>query len=157
YLELSFWQVGLASLLILVNGGISALLGLGLGRRLLIAAVCTVVQLLLIGLVLEWVFRLNRWYIVLAPMLVMTLVAGVSAIRRTPVRYPGIWVSSIVSVWASSWLMAAIALFAIVPVKPWYSPQFAIPFLGMILGNTLNGISLGLDRLGSELATRRDH
>ena len=26
----------------------------------------------------------------------------------------------------------------------------------MILGNTLNGISLGLDRLGSELASKRD-
>jgi putative ABC transport system permease protein len=157
YVELSVWQVGLAALLILVNGGISALLGLGLGRRLLLAAVCCVVQLLLIGLVLEWVFRLNRWYVVLALMFVMTVVAGVAAIRRTHVRYPGIWVSSIVSVWASSWLMAAIALFAILPVKPWYSPQFAIPFLGMILGNTLNGISLGLDRLGGELTARRDH
>jgi putative ABC transport system permease protein len=53
--------------------------------------------------------------------------------------------------------MAAIALTALVPVKPWYSPQFAIPLLGMILGNTLNGISLGLDRLGGELASRRLH
>jgi putative ABC transport system permease protein len=157
YLELSFWQVGLAALLILVNGGISALLGLGLGRRLLLAALCCVVQLLLIGLVLDWVFQLNRWYLVLAVMLLMTMVAGVAAIWRTHVRYPGIWVSSIVSVWASSWLMAAIALFAIVPVKPWYSPQFAIPFLGMIMGNMLNGVSLGLDRFGGELTTRRDH
>jgi energy-coupling factor transporter ATP-binding protein EcfA2 len=41
------------------------------------------------------------------------------------------------------------------PVKPWYAPQYAIPLLGKILGNTLNGISLGLDRLGSELAARR--
>jgi uncharacterized membrane protein len=33
-----------------------------------IAAVCTIVQLLLIGLVLEWVFRLDRWYVVVAMM-----------------------------------------------------------------------------------------
>jgi putative ABC transport system permease protein len=157
YLAISYLQVALATSLILINSALSALLRLGLGRRLLLAALCCVVQLLLIGLVLEWVFRLNRWYLVLALMFLMTLVAGVSAIRRTHVRYPGIWVTSIVSVWASSWLMAAIALFAIVPVKPWYSPQFAIPFLGMILGNTLNGISLGLDRLGGEFAARRDH
>jgi putative ABC transport system permease protein len=155
YLELSLLQVGLASLLILVNGGISALLGLGLSRRLLLAAVCAVVQLLLIGLVLEWVFRLNRWYLVLGLMLLMTVVAGVSAIRRTHVRYPGIWVSSVVSVWASCWLIGAIAVFALVPARPWYSPQFAIPLLGMILGNTLNGVSLGLDRLGGELGSHR--
>jgi putative ABC transport system permease protein len=157
YLAISYLQVALATSLILINGALSAVLRLGLGRRLLLAALCCVVQLLLIGLVLEWVFRVNRWYVVVALMVLMTVVAGVSAIRRTHVRYPGIWVSSIVSVWASAWLMAAIALFAVVPVKPWYSPQFAIPFLGMILGNTLNGISLGLDRLGGELATRRDH
>ena len=35
-------------------------------------------------------------------------------------------------------------------------PQYAIPLLGMILGTTLNGISLGLDRLGEELDTKRD-
>jgi putative ABC transport system permease protein len=155
YLELSYLQVGLASLLILINGGISALLGLGLGRRLLLAAACTVVQLLLIGLVLEWIFRLNRWYAVLGIVLVMTLVAGVAAVQRTHLRYPGIWWSSIVSVWASSWLMAATALFALVRVRPWYSPHYAIPLVGMILGNTLNGIALGLDRLGSELNARR--
>jgi putative ABC transport system permease protein len=154
-IHLSYDRVGLAALLILINGGISLALKLGLERRLAIAALATVVQLFLIGFVLDWVFRVNRWYVVLGLMLMMTIIAGSAAIRRTHIRYPGIWLSSIVSVWASSWLMAALALFVIVPVKPWYAPQYAIPLLGMILGNTLNGISLGLDRLGSELAARR--
>ena len=39
---------------------------------------------------------------------------------------------------------------------PWRQPQYTIPLLGMILGNTLNGISLGLGRLTEELAVRRD-
>src|SRR5262249_39807511 len=59
YIELSYFQVGLAALLILINGAISVLLRLELERRLLLAAVCTIVQLLLIGLVLEWVFRVD--------------------------------------------------------------------------------------------------
>ena len=129
---------------------------LDLERRLLVAAACTVIQLLLIGLVLEWVFRVNRWYVVVAMMSLMTLVAGVAAIRRTQIRYPGIWQRSIAATWASSWLMAAVALGAIVQVRPWYTPQYAIPLLGMILGNTLNGVSLGLDRLGTELSGKRD-
>ena len=155
YLVLSYYQVGLAALLILINGGISVLLRLGLERRLLVAAACTVVQLLLIGLVLEWVFRVSRWYVVLALMLAMTLIAGVAATQRARFRYPGIWLASIASVWASSWVMGSLALFVLVRVRPWYAPQYAIPLLGMILGNTLNGISLGLDRLGGELAGRR--
>jgi putative ABC transport system permease protein len=156
YIELSYFQVALAALLILINGAISVLLKLELERRLLLAAACTIVQLLLIGLVLEWVFRMDRWYVVLAMMTIMTVIAGVAAIQRTRVRYPGIRARSIAAIWASSWLVAALALGAIVRVRPWYTPQYAIPLLGMILGNTLNGVSLGLDRLGGELSGKRD-
>ncbi len=156
YIELSYFQVALAALLILINGAISVVLQLELERRLLLAAACTIVQLLLIGLVLEWVFRVDRWYVVLAMMTIMTVIAGVAAIQRTDVRYPGIWMRSVAATWASSWLVAAIALGAIVQVRPWYTPQYAIPLLGMILGNTLNGVSLGLDRLGGELSGKRD-
>src|SRR5262249_32000008 len=76
-LEISSLQVGLASLLILINGGISLLLRLGLGRRLVLAALCTVAQLLLLGQVLGWIFRVRRWEVVLGLMAVMTAVAGV--------------------------------------------------------------------------------
>jgi len=156
YLELSLWQVAIAAALILINAGVSLWLRLGLERRLLVAAARTVGQLLLIGVVLRWIFAVSLWYAVLAMMFVMTMIAGVAAVRRTERRYPGIWLDSIVSMWASSWLVAAVALLAIVQVRPWYQPQYAIPLLGMILGNTLNGISLGLDRLGEELAGKRD-
>lgn len=156
YIELSYYQVALAAGLVLVNGAISVALKLELERRLLLAAVATVVQLLLIGLVLDWVFRVDRWYVVLGMMTIMTLVAGDAATRRTKMRYPGIRARSIGATWASSWLVAAIALLAIVRVHPWYTPQYAIPLLGMILGNTLNGVSLGLDRLGGELSSGRD-
>jgi putative ABC transport system permease protein len=156
YIELSYFQVVLAALLIVINGAISVLLKLELERRLLIAAVCTIVQLLLIGVVLEWVFRVDRWYIVVMMMSVMTLVAGVAASQRTAFRFPGLWIRSVAATWLSSWLMASLALAVIVRVRPWYTPQYAIPLLGMILGNTLNGVSLGLDRLGSELLGKRD-
>ena len=116
-IQLSYDRVVLAAFLIFINGAISLVLKLGLERRLAVAALATVVQLLLIGFVLDWIFRVNRWYVVLALMVVMTIIAGSAAIRRTHLRYPGIWLSSIVSVWASSWLMTALALFVIVPVR----------------------------------------
>ena len=55
-IQLSYDRVGFAALLILVNGGISLALKLGLERRLAVAALATVIQLLLIGLVLDWVY-----------------------------------------------------------------------------------------------------
>lgn len=155
YLDLSYLRVALAALLMLIAGGVSVLLRLGLERRLAIAGVRTVAQLLLVGLVLQWVFALREWYAVVGLMSLMVLVAGLAAVRRSERRYPGIWLDSILSMWLSSWLIGGVALFGIVDVEPWFSPQYAIPLLGMILGNTLTGVSLGLDRLGEELAGRR--
>ena len=47
----------------------------------------------------------------------------------------------------SSFSITIIALTVIIQNAPWYMPQYAIPLMGMMLGNTMNGISLGLDRL----------
>ncbi len=156
YIDLSAAQVAVAAALIVVNAGISLALRLGMERRLLVAAVRTVAQLVLMGLVLEWVFAARSWPVVAAMAVFMATVAGVAAVRRVGRRYPGIWLNSLVSMWASSWVIAAVAVGAIVRVDPWWEPQYAIPLLGMILGNTLNGISLGLDRLTEELTGKRD-
>ena len=87
-INMSYDRVGVAALLILINGGISLALRLGLERRLAIAALATVVQLFLIGFVLDWVFRVNRWYVVLGLMVMMTIIAGSAAIRRTHIATP---------------------------------------------------------------------
>jgi putative ABC transport system permease protein len=47
------------------------------------------------------------------------------------------------------------ALKGILEIDPWYSPQYLFPLLGMVLGNTINGISLGLDRFMDSLSVRR--
>lgn len=157
YVDLSYLHVGLAAGLILVSGLVSVALGLNLGRSLLLASVRTILQLLLIGLVLESVFAMKQWYAVVGLLLLMTIIAGVAAVGRTERRYPGIYLDSIVAVWSSSWIVVAYGLLAIMDeVEPWYQPQYAIPLTGMILGNSLNGISLGLNRLGDQLATQRD-
>ena len=157
YLQLSAGQVALAALLILINGAISVALRLEIERSLLVAAARTVVQLLLIGMVLEWVFRIDSLPVVLLLFCVMTLVAGLTAVQRSERRYPGIWLNTVVSVWASSWLITAFALFVVLHgLDKWYQPQYAIPLLGMVLGNTLNGISLGQHALTEAFATRRE-
>jgi len=156
YLVLGYQQVALAALLVVVNGAISLVLRLGLGRRLLVAAGRTVAQLILVGFVLQLIFDLAQPTAILALMAFMAVTAGVAAVGRSERRYPGIYADSILSVWVSSWCLGAVALTAVVQVDPWYRPQYAIPFLGMILGNTLTGISLGLGALGEDLRRRRD-
>ncbi|NJL44655.1 MAG: iron export ABC transporter permease subunit FetB [Leptolyngbyaceae cyanobacterium SM2_3_12] len=146
YLSISYGQLALAALLILVNLALAVGLQLGLARSLLIASLRMVVQLLLIGFVLEWLFTQQNPLVILAISLVMAAIAGVSAVNRTQRRFVGIYWNSLLSVLASSALVTGFAMVGILRVQPWYDPQYLIPLLGMVLGNTLNGISLGLDR-----------
>ena len=154
--SLSLWDVGIAALLILVNGVLSVALKLDLERKLAWAAVRTVVQLMAIGFILAWVFGHAHWYVVLPLMIVMTLIAGLSGAGRGTYTYAGQRLDSIVSIWLSAWLVAAVGLFGVISIHPWYEPQYAIPILGMVLGNTLTGVSLGIERMTEELTARRD-
>jgi putative ABC transport system permease protein len=155
YQNLTALDLAIAACLILINGALSLMLRLGLERQLIWASIRTVVQLLAIGYVLGWVFEFAYWYVVLPLMCLMTLIAGTSAAGRGKRGYVGQRVDSIASVWISSWLVTAIGLFAVIRIHPWYEPQYAIPILGMILGNTLTGVSLGMERMTQELTAGR--
>jgi putative ABC transport system permease protein len=154
--NLSLWDVAIAALLIIVNGALSVALKLDLERKLAWAAVRTVAQLLAIGYVLGWVFHYDRWFVVLPLMVLMTLIAGFAGAGRGTRTYSGQRADSVLSIWVSSWLVAAVGLFVVIRIHPWYEPQYAIPILGMILGNTLTGVSLGIERMTEELTARRD-
>jgi putative ABC transport system permease protein len=155
YNSLSLADLGIAAALILVNGLLSVVLKLDLEKRLIWAALRTVVQLLAVGYVLEWVFNFSDWYFVVALMAAMTLIAGITASSQGKRTYSGKRRDSIVSIWISSWLVTAIGLLVVIRVRPWYEPQYAIPILGMILGNTLTGVSLGMERMTEELKAGR--
>jgi putative ABC transport system permease protein len=153
--NLSLLDIAIASGLILINGALSLVLRLDLERVLVWAAVRSVVQLLASGYVLGWVFGFGRWYVVLPLMALMTLIAGWSASGRGQRGYKGQRLDSIAAIWLSAWLIMAVGLFAVIRVHPWYEPQYAIPILGMILGNTLTAVSLGMERMTHELTVNR--
>jgi len=153
-LTISDGRLALSALLILVNVALSAALRLGLARSLLVASVRMVVQLLLVGFVLEWLFRQDNAPLIVLLGAAMAMIAGVSAVQRTRRRFAGIYLNSLLSVMAAAALVTGLAVTGLIQPQPWYNPQYLIPLLGMVLGNTLNGISLGLDRFMEGVAQR---
>jgi len=146
YIHLDNWQIGLAALLIVLNLAISVWLRLGLARSLLVASVRMVVQLLLVGFILESVFALTSPLPVIGIGVVMAALASVAAVRRTRHRFAGIYWNSLLSTLGAAFVVTGAALAGIINVHPWFAPQYAIPLLGMVLGNLLTGVSLALDR-----------
>lgn len=155
YIQIGYGQLAVAALLILVNIALSLWLRLGLSRRLVVATARMTVQLLLVGLVLEWIFAVRNPWLVLGMALLMAGLASVAAVNRTERRFPGIYRSSFVSIIGASFVVTGLALKGVLRVEPWFDPQYLIPLLGMVLGNALTGISLGLDRLMEGCAKQR--
>lgn len=157
FISLGYGDLALAALLLIANAGLSIVLRLSLERQLVVAALRMVVQLSFIGVVLELLFDTVSllWTAVLA--LVMAAFAGHEILRRQERRFTGPWGYSI---GASSMLVAGatvtvLALTTQLQPDPWYHPRYAIPLLGMILGNAMTGVSLGLDRLLTTAARER--
>lgn len=149
YIALSYWDLAMAAALILINGLLSVVFRLGLERTLLIAALRMTVQLMAIGFVLKFIFAQTSplWTVCLG--LCMVLFAGREAVARQTRRYKGWWAYGLgMSTLLFVGLLAILfGVGVLIEPDPWYTPRFVLPILGMILGNTLTGISLGLDTL----------
>ncbi|HQV15032.1 MAG TPA: ABC transporter permease, partial [Denitromonas sp.] len=148
-IDLAWWQLALAAGLVLALAVCTQLARLDIGKTMLIAAVRTVVQLSLIGLVLEALFAVSALHWVALMALVMLLMAGREVTARQKRRLTGGWAFGIgtLSMFISAFSVTVLTLIAIIGPEPWYAPQYAIPLLGMMLGNTMTGIAVGLDRL----------
>ena len=156
YHELQWFDVVLSAGLILINAAVSFVLRLGLGRTLLLASFRAFAQLALVGLVLKWVFGFASWPAIVVLVFMMTAIAGRSAAARSKRRYSGMsWVSTLGM--SASWLVTAFAMTVVIRPADWSSPpaQFVIPLMGMMLGNALNGVALGLDRFTEDLLRDR--
>lgn len=135
----------IAACLMIITVLISSRMRLKLEKTLLIASVRTIVQLSLIGLVLAWVFAQNDLYFVLLILSFITLAAAWAARNRIKRPYVGVTRDVTIAIAISGWSIALIRLLFIFKTDPWYTPQYAIPILGLILGNTLTGISISSD------------
>ncbi|MBA1146432.1 iron export ABC transporter permease subunit FetB [Ectothiorhodospiraceae bacterium WFHF3C12] len=157
-ISLSIIDLVLAAALVAALAVVVWLGRLGVARTMTIAVVRMVIQLSLLGLVLEVLFGVGALHWVALMALVMLLVAGreVSARQKRPLA--GLWGFGLSTgaMFLSSFAMAVFALLAVVQPEPWFKPQYAIPLLGMLLGNTMTGIALSLDRLTTDAWEQRE-
>ena len=134
YIALNYWELGAASVFVIIDAGLSVIFKLNLHRSLLVATIRMVVQLALVGLVLTTLFSLVSplWTGIAA--LAMVLFAGHEAAQRQDRRLSGWWSYGLGTgcMMMSSVLVTVFALMAALRPNPWYDPRYAIPLLGMI-------------------------
>ncbi|MBB4303062.1 putative ABC transport system permease protein [Rhodobium orientis] len=149
YVQLTYGHVAMAAIFLCLNGAISIALGLGLAKKLAISAVRMAIQLVLVGLILKTLFDISSPWLTLAVALIMGAVAGREVLSRQETPVAGLWGYGIGTgaMVLSGGIVLIFALTLQIDADPWYSPRYALPLFGMILGNAMTGVALGLETL----------
>jgi putative ABC transport system permease protein len=153
---LTYFDLATASFLVLLNAALSFLLSLGLGRALILAAARATVQLLLVGLILKSIFASSSLVIMLAVAALMIALASYEVWSRQKQRFTAGWGIGI-GACATTGAAVLVLLFAIVNLRsaPWREPEVFIPFVGIILGSVMNGVSISLNVFNTGLTRER--
>jgi putative ABC transport system permease protein len=142
--------------LVAVAISLSFIYGFGLERDITIGIVRCVIQMAILGYVLVYVFQIKSMWIIVLMLLAMGVVAALTAKGRLKRPYPGafpiMWLSITIS---SLFALAYVTIITMAnPIA--LTPRYIVPLGGMVIGNTLNGITLGAERFRSELGSQRD-
>lgn len=158
YIALDTTDLVIAASLILINGALSVALSLGIARAFFIATVRMIVQLTAIGAVLGFLFAQVSPGFTLMAATIMILFAGWEVMMRQERRLTGVWAYGL-GTGTMLFAAGAVSVFALttqVQPDPWFHPRYALPLLGMVLGNTMTGVSLGLDTFTTGAVRERD-
>jgi putative ABC transport system permease protein len=109
------------------------------------------IQLLLIGYVLAYIFEADNSVIVIAVLAVMLFSSSWIALRtvRIPRKKLYLWCFCAILVGGGTTLILITQ--GVLKLDPWYLPSYMIPLAGMIFASAMNSISLGAERLEAEI------
>ena len=150
-ITLSPLDLSIAAFLVVALAVLSFRMKLGVTRQIVVAALRTTIQLLLVGMVLKTLFDHAAPWLLALIALVMVTTAGWEVMSRQTRRLTGIWgfATGTAAMTVSSFSITCLVLATVIRIDPWYTPQYAVPLLGMMLGNTMTGIAIGMERLTS--------
>jgi putative ABC transport system permease protein len=103
------------------------------------------VQLLLVGLYLEYIFKWDNPYINLLWVVIMTIVASYTVVKRTGLKMRIFFWPSLLATFLSIVLIDYYFLGYIIGLKNIFTARYFIPITGMLLGNSLKNVIIALD------------
>ncbi len=125
--------------------------GLGNEREIFLSSLRSAFQLVILGYLLKYLLRISDPIGMLGVVLFMVGVASVIAYER--VRIGGVFLTAFLSIGCATFLTILPLLLTGI-LEP--TAHQLIPFGGLIVGNSLNSVSLALDRFMGEVRNRRE-
>lgn len=116
------------------------------------AIVRMLIQLLIIGYFLVFIFNTQSAWIVAGILLVMVIASSWIALGVAKKHQSKLFRYALLSIAIGGGINLLIVTQGVLVLDPWYEPRYVIPLAGMIFANSMNTVSLAVERLDAELA-----
>jgi putative ABC transport system permease protein len=154
-LDISWLQLALFSMIIFIPLLINRYYQLGMSRDVLVSVFRMLIQLILVGLYLQYVFYINNLLINLGWIVLMTLIGSSAIVNKVKLPYRILYLPVTGGLFFGLFpLLILLCLFIIKP-QPVYSAQYIIPLAGMLLGNALSSNIIAIQHLFAGFSQRR--
>ncbi|WP_407312769.1 ABC transporter permease [Desulfosporosinus sp. SB140] len=154
--DLSIFQLIVAYVFVLILMVILKRRGIPREKEVLIATIRMTVQLILVGYLLAYVFDHSHPLYTVLIIAVMEIFSIFNILKRVK----SVLSTRLKRIIAISMLGGTLAsllyfLYVVIQLTPWYEPRYFIPIAGMLIGNSMTGISLGVSRLNDGIRGNR--
>ncbi len=156
-IDLQLWQIIAAYVFVLILMLIVKLKGIPREKEILISSVRMTIQLILTGYILVYLFNAPSPLYTILILIVMEVFSVYNIIKRTKAQL-SFKLKQIIALSMITGTVSCLFYFLLVVVRisPWYDPRYFIPIAGMLIGNSMTGISLGVSRLVDGMQTQKN-
>lgn len=155
-INLQWWQLSSAYVFVIILLFIVRSRGISREKEILISTIRMTLQLILVGYILVYLFDNINPFLTILVIAIMEVFAIYNIFKRSkkPIS------SQLKKIVAISMIFGTLSslfyfLFVVINISPWYDPRYFIPIAGMLIGNSMTGISLGVTRLVDGMHSQR--
>ena len=127
------------------------------GREAMIGISRMLVQLLIVGYFLAYLFDARNAWIVLTVLAAMLFVSSWISLRTVKLRRKSLYLIALISIFVGGGLVLLLITQGVLGLDPWYEPRYLIPLGGMIFSSSMNSISLAAERIDAEIKRGVDY
>lgn len=155
--NLQLWQMVASYIFIVILLFIVRARGITREKEILISTIRMTLQLILTGYILVYVFSNASPLYTIIILAIMEIFAIYTIIKEMKIKISKPLKKAIaVSMLFGTSSTIVYFLFVVINISPWYDPRYFIPIAGMLIGNSMTGISLGLTTLVEEMYSQRN-
>ena len=116
-----------------------------------------VLQLLLMGYILTYVFEISQPIIIILVIILMVAVSAWIALRSIEEKSVKIYLKFFISIGLPGLILLGLVTQLVLKMQTWFEPSLVIPIAGMIFANSMNTVSLAAERFESEFKQEKDY